>query len=512
MPPSTAVPAVLARRPLITLGAFAAAAAAAIGAAKPAEALAAPAPARPNVVVVMTDDQDFHSMSTLPNVRRILGTGGTQFTTSVVNYPLCAPSRSTFLTGQYEHNHHIGWNNPPEGGYELFDGRETMPVWMQRAGYRTIHIGKYLNDYGLANPTEIPKGWTDWHGTIDPTTYHYYGTTFNDNGKLHTAAGYSVDVVADKAKQAISTAARKKRPFFLSLAPIAPHTRAETARAEGTPAVPAPRYANVFADAPLPRYPNFDEADLSDKPTSLQSFFPDPMTAQQIADLTEHYRGRMGSLLAVNDLVGGVVKQLKKTGQDKNTVIVFTSDNGWILGEHRLRDPISETGMASGAKYVPYESSSRVPLYMAGPGVPKGRKIPGVVTNADVPATILDLANARPTRPLDGISLLPALRKPSVLDGRGVLMETAKNPRQVPTYISVRTQRYRYDRQEDGQEALYDLKVDPWELTSFHDDPRYAAIKAILKPAAVKLSTCQGKTCRLDLKLPEPGTAAAAQG
>jgi arylsulfatase A-like enzyme len=496
--------------PLLGLGAFAAAATLALSAGAPPTAQAASAPAsRPNVVVVMTDDQDFRSMSTLPNVRRLVGDRGTQFTTSVVNYPLCAPSRSTYLTGQYEHNHHIGWNQPPEGGYEMFDGRETVPVWMQRAGYRTIHIGKYLNDYGQANPTEVPRGWTDWHGTVDPTTYHYFGTTFNDNGKLRTygdaPSDYSVDVVARKAKQAISTAARKRKPFFLSLAPIAPHTRAEGARAEGTPAIPAPRYANVFAAASLPRYPNFDEADLSDKPTTLQSFFPDPLTDQQISDLTEHYRGRMGSLLAVNDLVGGVVGQLKKNGVDRNTVVIFTSDNGWILGEHRLRDPVSETGMASGAKYVPYESSSRVPLLMAGPGVPKGRKIPGVVTNADVPATILDLAHARPTKPLDGISLLPALRKPSVLDGRGVLMETAKNPRNVPTYISVRTQRYRYDLQEDGQEGLYDLKVDPWELTSFHNDPRYAAIKAILKPAAVRLSTCKGTTCRVDVgRLPEP--------
>jgi N-acetylglucosamine-6-sulfatase len=500
------------RTSLMSLGAFAAATAMALGAAKPSPALAAPAPsaARPNVVVVMTDDQDFRSMSTLPNVRKLIGDRGTQFTTSLVNYPLCGPSRSTFLSGEYAHNHHVEWNQPPQGGYEKFDGRQTLPVWMHRAGYRTIHIGKYINDYGLADPTEIPKGWDDWHGTVDPSTYHYYGTTFNDNGHLHTyghkASDYSVDVAARKAEQAISSATRRHKPFFLNIAPIAPHTLAEGAKAEGTPAVPAPRYAKVFANTPLPRYPDFNEADISDKPPTLQAFFPNLLTAQQISDLTEHYRGRMGSLLAVNDLVGGVIKRLKQTHQYRNTVVIFTSDNGWILGEHRLNDPITETGMASGAKYVPYDGSSRVPLYMAGPGVPRGRKISGPVVNADLPATILGFAHAKATRPLDGMNLVPVLKQPSLLDGRGVLIETGANPRNLPTYIAVRTERYRYELEDDGLEGFYDLEKDPWEMTSIPNDPRYAKIKAILRRAALKLQHCKGKSCQVNVgKLPQPG-------
>jgi arylsulfatase A-like enzyme len=297
----------------------------------------------------------------------------------------------------------------------------------------------------------------------------------------------------------------------LSLAPNAPHTVAvETrARVEGTPALPAPRHADVYADAELPRYPNFDEADLSDKPTTLSQFFPDPFTPDEIAALTDHYRGRMGSLLAVDEMVAGLVDELKRIGEYENTVIVFTSDNGWILGEHRLRDPVTQDGRAAGVKYVPYEGASRVPLIISGPGFPERRRIRGIASNADLAPTILDLAGARrkATLPLDGVSLLRAARDPDRLDGRVALIETFPNPRNVPAYKSIRTKRYRYDLQEDGQEGLYDLKLDPWELESVHDDPRYAAVRAILAEALARLASCGGASCRVPIApLPPPGT------
>ena len=174
---------------------------------------AAKAPAeRPNVVVIMTDDQDFRSMSVMPKTRRLIGAAGVTFDRNFVNYPLCCPSRATFLTGQYAHNHGVLWNNFPDGGYRLLDGSETLPVWMGRAGYRTIHIGKYLNEYGEDDPTEVPKGWDDWYGGVDPTTYDYYGMTINHNGSLETYArtrrNYSTDVYTRLAERAIGKAAR----------------------------------------------------------------------------------------------------------------------------------------------------------------------------------------------------------------------------------------------------------------------------------------------------------------
>ena len=469
---------------------------------------------RPNVIVVMADDQDFRSLSAMPQTRKLIARQGTRFEQAIVNFPLCCPSRATFLSGQYAHNHGVIWNNAPLGGYSKLDGTQTVPVWLQRAGYRTIHIGKYLNEYGEADPLEIPPGWSDWHGGVDPSTYDYYGYTLNNNGKLRTygrtPSDYSTDVYGALAERAIHTAAGKDKPFFLSLAPNAPHTVAvETrARVEGTPALPAPRHADVYADAFLPRYPNFDEADLSDKPTTLSDFFPDPFTADEIDALTDHYRGRMGSLLAVDEMVAGLVEELRQTGEYEDTVIVYTSDNGWILGEHRLRDPVTQDGRAAGVKYVPYEGSSRVPLMIAGPGFPEGRRVRGVTSNADLAPTILDLADARreATLPLDGVSLLRAARDPDRLDGRVALIETFENPRGVPSYTAIRTKRYRYDLQEDGQDGLYDLKLDPWELESVHDDPRYAAIKAALQEALARLTTCAGTSCKVPIEpLPPPG-------
>jgi arylsulfatase A-like enzyme len=475
-------------------------------------AQAAKKPASPplNVVTIMTDDQDFRSMWAMPKTRKLLARQGTTFTNNVVNYPLCCPSRATYYTGEYAHNHGILWNNYPEGGYYRFDGSETLPVWLKRAGYETIHIGKYLNEYGTRDPYEVPQGWSEWWGGVDPTTYDYYGYTLNHNGKLRTYGrspdDYSTDVYARIAEREIAHAARGDKPFFLNLAPNAPHTVAvETeAKKEGTPAVPAPRDQAAAGQLEMPIYPNYNEADLSDK-AALLAFFPQPFGEDVAASLERHYQGRIGSLFAVDDMVADVHRALVRAGVADNTVIIFTSDNGWILGEHRLYDWVTQDGNASGVKYVPYEGSSRVPLIIAGPGFPH-EKVDGVTVNADLAPTILRLAGAKGTLPRDGVSLLRAAQHPDSLDGRGVLIETASNPRGVPPYKSIRTERYRLDVTAGGAfEGLFDLKRDPWELQSVHDDPRYAQIHDILSTALDQLATCSGKSCHLDLgKLPKP--------
>ena len=173
----------------------------------------------------------------------------------------------------------------------MLDGSETLPVWLGRAGYRTIHIGKYLNEYGEEDPTEVPKGWDDWYGGVDPSTYDYYGMTINHNGELKTYSrkprNYSTNVYTRLANHAIGEATRSGKPFFLNLAPNAPHTVAiqSGATMEGSPALPPPRYRDVFADEPMPIYPNFNEADISDKPTTLAQYFPTQMTEEQILQL-----------------------------------------------------------------------------------------------------------------------------------------------------------------------------------------------------------------------------------
>src|SRR6266545_293406 len=161
--------------------------------ASPVTAVAA---AQPNVVVIMVDDMNVSALAYMPQVRSLIGTAGTTFTTSVVSYSLCCPSRTTFLTGQYAHNHGVLDNAPPDGGYAKLRGAETLPVWLRRAGYATGHVGKFLNGYGTQAPTEIPPGWTEWYGSVDPTTYRMWGYTLNENGMLRT---YGTSTVEDPA-------------------------------------------------------------------------------------------------------------------------------------------------------------------------------------------------------------------------------------------------------------------------------------------------------------------------
>src|SRR3954453_8029653 len=480
-------------------------------AALPAAAAKAP---RHNVVVIMTDDQDFRSMHVMPKTVKLIGKRGTTFSHFFVSFSLCCPSRATYYTGQYAHNHGVKWNNYPQGGFYKLGQNETFPVWLRRAGYWTIHIGKYLNetDQRDGQHTQVPLGWDDYYGGVAPTTYQYYGFTINHNGALKTYGktpkDYSTDVYANLAVSAIGKAAKKGKPFFLGLAPNAPHTWAfeSGATKEGAPATPPPRYANVFANTPLPNWPDFDEEDVSDKPAMLGQLLKWPMSADDKASLTDHYRGRMGALMGVDDMVAKVVGELKKAGVYANTDIIFTSDNGWMLGEHRLRDPQTETGKVAGVKYFPYEGSTRVPLLMAGPGIPKGKTVDGVAVNADLAETIDSITGAKPKIVQDGRSLVPVLRKPSLLDGRGILMETFENPRGVSPYTAIRTRRYLYSMQPNGEEQLIDYKVDPWEMESKHKDPAYAKIKEILKAKLAELVPCKGATCQVDVgTLPEPG-------
>jgi N-acetylglucosamine-6-sulfatase len=442
---------------------------------------------RPNIVVVTSDDQRAADMRVMPKVRRLVGGAGTTFPNSYVNYPLCCPSRATFLTGQYSHNHGVTWNNFPYGGYYAFrNQRETLPVWLQQAGYHTALIGKYLNEYGERDPREIPVGWDDWYGGVDPSTYHYFGFTLNENGRLRhygkRPRDYQTDVIARKAVRLIGERAPRRQPFFLWVTPTAPHTVTDTARAEGTPAVPAPRHAKRFANARLPRPPSFDEADMSDKPQLLR-YLP-AFTPEQVDTLTEHYRGRLGSLLALDEAVADMVAALRRAGELDNTVFVYTSDNGWLLGEHRIR----------GQKYLGFEESIKVPLLVRGPGFPAGRRVLEQASNVDLAPTILKAAGARPGRTQDGVPLsrLVGRRPPK----RDLLVESGTNNPGLPTYSQLHTRRWVLEDVSTGEVELYDLDRDPFQLQNLAYDPAFAAIRAKLEARLEKLRDCAGRGCR----------------
>jgi N-acetylglucosamine-6-sulfatase len=445
---------------------------------------------RPNVVVLMTDDQTLESMRVMPGVRRTLAERGTTFTRSFVSFSLCCPSRATFLTGQYAHNHGVLGNRPPLGGYGRLDRNETLPVWLQRAGYRTMHVGKFLNRYGIdLGPYHVPPGWDDWHGSVDPFTYHYYGTALNENGTLRSyPSRYSTDLYADLAEDLIGRAAQGDRPFFLSVGFLAPHDGGP--RELDDPAglvtpVPAPRHRDLFVGEPLPPSvrASFNEADMSDKPAYMRAL---PSIGPQLADaIAENHRQRLESLVAVDEAVVGITNALRADGELENTLIVFTSDNGFFHGEHRMPNE----------KMLVYEPSIRVPLIMRGPAVPVGAERRQLVTNADLAPTILDVADASPTKPQDGRSLLPLLADPRLEWGRDVLIEGAEGFT-VRGFEALRTYRYVYAEYGTGERELYDLQRDPHELRSVHDDPDYASVQAELARRLSTLRVCAGGSCR----------------
>ncbi|MDP9188006.1 MAG: sulfatase [Actinomycetota bacterium] len=461
---------------------------------------------RPNIVFVMTDDQSAEQQRFMPKTNALLDKGGVNFTNNFVTYPLCCPSRSTWLTGQYPHNHGVRTNTPPAGGYSKLDKSNTLPVSLQRAGYRTAHIGKFLNGYGTTSPdTEVPPGWSEWYGSLDDPdaytggTYTMYGYTLNENGSVvHYGstpdvvdpATYQTDVYSAKAADFIRRNAPGAKPFFLSVAPLASHSEAGAFTTPDNNPRAAPRHEGTLASSTPPTKPSFNETDVSDKPQSVQDLAL--MTPLQQQGTRDRYRARAESLLAVDEMMQNIADTLKAKGELKNTVIIYTSDNGFFHGEHRVRQ----------GKVRLYEESIRVPLLIRGPGIPKGKNRAQPVGNVDLAPTIADFANARPLRRADGRTLVPLAADKLFSPGRPIGLEAFfqsdpdDDPEAPPTnYQAVRTDRYLYAEYGTGEQELYDLYSDPFELQSRHLDPGLTAVKGALDRLLARTANCDGKGC-----------------
>jgi N-acetylglucosamine-6-sulfatase len=464
---------------------------------------------RPNIVLIMDDDQSAEMQRFLPKTNAAIGAKGVTFSNSYVNYSLCCPSRSTMLTGQYAHNHGVRGNQLPSGGYSKMAETmsNTMPVWLQRSGYATAHIGKFLNGYGTTSPdTEVPPGWSEWYGSLDNPdafaggTYTAYGYTLNENGSLvHYGstpdvvdpATYQTDVYSAKAADFIRRRAPSRQPFYLSLAPRDPHAEGSGCNCTGNNPRAAPRYEGSEANASPPPNASFNEADVSDKPSNIKNL---PLLNQtQINAVYARYRAQAETLHGVDDLVQNVVSTLKATGELDNTVLIFTSDNGFFHGEHRVPQ----------GKVRVYEPSIRVPLEIRAPGLPKGVKRNQPVVNADLAPTILDFANAKPGRVEDGRTLVPLIKSKQLFPGRGIELETfftpdtTEDPEDPPlNYVAVRTDRYLYATYGTSEAELYDLRSDPAELVNRALDPRLATVRGHLSALLAKLSKCAGASCR----------------
>jgi arylsulfatase A-like enzyme len=285
----------------------------------------------------------------------------------------------------------------PREGYAKLDHSNTLPLWLQQAGYVTGHIGKYLNGYGEVDSLEIPAGWTEWYGSIGGSADNYYDYVLNENGTIVSYGTgpelYQTDVYTDKAVDFIHRRAAEASagvtPFFLFLGYAASHggTPIEPGDPSLPSPVPAPRHKGRFAGEVLPATPAFNEADMGDKPASMRT--RRLLTATQVSEITEVYRQRLESLLAVDEAVQRIIETLQSDGLLANALVIFTSDNGFFQGEHRV----------DFGKILPYEPSVKGPLLIRGPGIAAGRRTSALVANIDLAPTIVEAAGARPAEP-----------------------------------------------------------------------------------------------------------------
>ncbi len=436
---------------------------------------------RPNIVLIVLDDLDVRSVQVMTRTLRLLGTPGITFENMFVTTPVCCPSRASILTGRYAHNHGILVNWSPLGGFAKFvaTGGEALTVAarLRAVGYRTALFGKYLNGYPDGRPSYVPFGWDEWYALINE--YDYCRYQLNENGRVKQAGGcpadYQTDVLAAKATGFIKKAAQGSQPFFMYVTPVAPHW----------PATPAERHLQEFLDAPLAQPPSFDEADTSDKPAWLRRFAQ--FGSSGLAQLEAFQRKRLQSLLAVDEAIERLVRALEEGGKLEQTVILFTSDNGLHLGEHRIGNQ----------KLTPYEESIRVPLIVRGPGVTPGVR-GHMVLNIDLAPTIAELAGAR-ARAGDGRSLVPLLASnPPPQEGwrQDFLVENWEGGQiQVPPYQALRTRDYLFVEYQTGGRELYDLRADPFQLESLHGRADPSLIRR-LSDRLNALKQCAGARCR----------------
>lgn len=462
--------------------------------------------AKPNIVVIMTDDQeDTGSMTYMPKTLALIADHGITFKNSFVNLPLCGPSRASFLTGQAAHNHGIRANSPLDaGGWEAFKSKEgnSLAVWLQQAGYKTALIGKYVNRYGqqslfgawlawfgslvgvefkgptIGNPRDwVPPGWNLWYA-FSGTRPKYYDYSINDNGNMlsfgSAPSDYSTDVLRERAVRFIEDQSASSDPFFLYVAP-------KSAHAEGPRAVPSPQYQDALKHVRLPQSPAFNEQDLRRK--ALKAPRVDDAAKDE---LEKRYRNALRSLQSVDDLVAAVMGALEKTGRLDNTVVIYTSDNGFLFGDHRLV-----------GKTAAYEGSIKVPLLMRGPGIPEDQTRDQLVSNLDLTATIVDLAHAKPSVPLDGRSLVPLFANADAPWRSALLVESpvTRFDKITNRYAGVRTATKKYVRYDGGFEELFDLAADPYELKNVAGDAAYGSELPALRSVHDRLKSCAGEAC-----------------
>jgi arylsulfatase A-like enzyme len=449
-------------------------------------------PDRPNVVMITADDMSVQDLPYMPHVRRLLIRQGTVMTNAIAPTSLCVPARASLLTGQFATNHGSYSIDGPHGGFASLPEGNTLPVWLHAVSYHTYFAGKYLNGYGVDDPTYVPPGWTDWRATVDWSTYDYLRPTVNHNGRLHSHHHYSTDVIRRQSMAQLQQAGSRK-PFFMWINYVAPHNGGpreddDPMRTEADPrfriptTVPAPRDKGTFAGVQLPSNPAMFESDTSDKPAASPTHREWGPHAREV--LRTVYQQRLEALQDVDRSVAATVSRLRRMGELDDTLIVFGSDNGYVTGEHNLNTKLWE-----------YDDILRIPMVLRGPGVPRGKVTTTPVSNPDIATTIARLARARPGRVQDGVDIIPWLHTGDRVRVVPIIAWPVKDGGRPPLYSGVRVGTWTYVRYHAGGEELYDRSIDPWELDNLASVPRFAPQLQQLRHLAHRYVWCKGDTC-----------------
>ncbi|EED14631.1 arylsulfatase, putative [Talaromyces stipitatus ATCC 10500] len=484
------------------------------------------APARaPNFVFIITDDQDLEldSLHYMPLVSRHLKAKGTFFRNHFVTTALCCPSRVSLWTGRQAHNTNVTDVSPPYGGYPKFVERgfndDFLPVWLQTSGYNTFYTGKLFNFHTVDNyDSPYVNGFTGSDFLLDPFTYSYLNATFQRNREppVSYKGHHTTEVITDKALGFLEDGLAEDQPFFLVIAPIAPHSNIDVGALDdhGAPTVmtepiPLSRHENLFQDAKVPRTAHFNP----DEPNGVSWVRNLPKQDDQTIEYNDHfYRQRLRALQGVDELVGAVVNRLEDSDQLDNTYIIYTSDNGYHIGQHRL-----PPGKACG-----FEEDIRVPFLIRGPGIAKGADQDAVTTHIDIAPTLLKLAGIPLRDDLDGT---PMPLHPNSNEtrhehvaveywGRGYLeglKGAIDNSPVVPnnTYKSVRLIGDGFDLYYsvwcNNEHELYDLTTDRYQLNNlyYNVDSSNRQIQGFnlrkiidrLDSLLLVLKSCKGDTC-----------------
>jgi N-acetylglucosamine-6-sulfatase len=521
---------------------------------------------RPSFVVIQVDDATLDQLyatfspggipiQAMPNTLSLIAGRGITFNRYYVPYPLCCPARVSTLTGRYAHNHNVRGNVPPNGGFTGFKARQAyshnLAPWLQTAGYRTIHIGKFLNGYGdepFDEGKDVPPGWNAWHSVLRADTHHYfYGYTLNDNGVLDGPFGdpgswetreygerddfgcptaplngkpcfYETDIFNRIAWEEI-TGTSPEQPFYLQLDYTSPH--GDFRRPAGPE--PATRHYNLFSGAPYPhsRSEGFNEGSVNDKPRFIRE--APYLSLQEIRTYRVYYQKALESLRSVDEGVKLVHDALGTLGRLRNTYIIFTSDNGFFFGEHRL----------TGGKFIAYEPATHLPLLIRGPGIKPGTATGELAANIDIAPTILELAGAAADKSIDGRSLVPYMRDPALRTRRPILFESFVETNDVEAngqpgaapaerpgtaaraanasgrggatasivappkdYVGIRLGPYKYIEWPSGEKELYDINKDPNELNNLVRVTNLSPIRAFLHAQLTELADCVGRACQ----------------